>query len=385
MKRERVTKLLPDGENRLLFEPVTKLPPSGVTKLLPDPLPNYYPISAQSVENFFTFLSFFPLPPTQPPGVKFKKNFGKRELEITTRSECIPKTGEGGLVWGRDSLMLIVLIREYFRQGKDRKITLSTHKYLETFGIEKSSYSYKEARQRMKRIYDATFWVTEQVKDLDTGQSVHKKFRMNVIQAWNVTWDSQNSDETLGENEIILDQSFIDMIQLFKTPFDLSAVKELRQSAFKLNLYWFTLYKTYCIFKKYERYKKGIPIYGENGLEAQLSSNYKQRRVFKAKLIEAIREIKEKVWPRMPVEIRGNLMFIEPQSVEDLGVEIHPFAEMKSTSGPPCPDCGKPLTLCAGKIHPEVGKLDNYFRCYHCKKNFYYRDYPNLYKPRLKK
>jgi predicted RNA-binding Zn-ribbon protein involved in translation (DUF1610 family) len=352
----------------------------------------------QDVEIAYTlsFLSSCPIPPkikrSEIEGNEWIKKIGNTEIKITGSKEL-------GCPYGRDLLIILYLIIEALKQKDVNPGYVyfpSLDHYLKTFHIVSNTNSYEEAKKRFQRIYDSTFFLKK------TIDNKIFKFRFNVIRSWNVYFDPENQNKALFDSCIELSGDFWKMIKDFKTPYDLNTVIHLKQSPAVLNFYLFLVLRTYYNWKV-EKRKVFIPFFGDSGLQIQLSSDIQNKRHFKAKIIDWLDKIKE-VWPGLPaslevekdVEKKGrnkskkfkDCLVIKVTNSSQLHVPPDFFNELGHAlkkSSPPCPDCGKLLSLREGKKFKSGLKLDNYYRCPQCKKNYYHKDYPHLYKTDFKR
>lgn len=221
----------------------------------------------------------------------YSPEWDKTVGDITIKIIGSPKFG---VPYGRDILVVLYLIREAMRQNNDGIINFdSLNNYLKTFHIDLGHKSYKEAIERFQRIFYSTWFWTDKKNDIDKSTS----FR--VIRSWSVYFSEEKGTNPIFDSFIELTPDFWAMIKNNRIPYDLNTVIKIKESPAVLNLYLWLVYRTYVNWKLKEG-KVFIPLYGDNGLKNQLSSDIKANNRFKQSFIEWVETLK-KAWPNCPI------------------------------------------------------------------------------------
>jgi hypothetical protein len=238
-----------------------------------------------------------------------------------------------GFPHGQDILVILYLMKAAIDQNKDGLIEFkSIYDYLKTFNIDTGDKSSKAAIKAFKRIFYST-WFWE-----DKRQGYEKGIRFNIIDSWNVWFDSEiKGSDPLFKSFIKLSPAAWQILKTHPIPCKLDAVCSLKGTPTALSLYLLLVYRTWQNWHN-EKKEIFIPFFGQNGLQFQLSSDIQANRRFKQSFNNWIDQIKE-VWPDSPFYIKAETdpdkrgknkkkiyqdgLFIHVRNVNQLHVDPH--------------------------------------------------------------
>ena len=175
--------------------------------------------------------------------------------------------------------------------------------------MQKGGKEYRRLIQAFERIFGATiFFGTDEERP---KARVITKGRFNFLRAAKLWYTRDTETTTLGEdfeNEIVLSDDFYSEINAHRIPTDLEAVRLLVHSPAVLDLFMWLSYRSFTA-KGAER----IPLFGPEGLSAQLGSvEYARPRKFREQLDSWLESVKQ-LWPECRAEIAsdGSALFIQ--------------------------------------------------------------------------
>lgn len=244
-----------------------------------------------------------PLRPVQ--GTEYQRRNGRFSLRVVG-------TKDHGVPYGTDRLIPIWLATAWHVVGKpgDGRICLrSGSDLLRAFDPthEPSGIELRRVRQRIERIYHATYFVEEVTPNRIRRDSYR------LIASHELWFDGRahGNQHTLWGNVITLDPRFVgDLQRKGAIPIDLSAVSALTQSPFVLDLYCWEAMRSFSLLVKNKR-DVAIPLMGETGLLAQFGMLTQSSRRARQQFRAAQARVKA-VWPSCPNELAGDTLVVRP-------------------------------------------------------------------------
>ncbi|MCK4762541.1 MAG: replication initiator protein A [Candidatus Aminicenantes bacterium] len=359
------------------------------------------------IDFMFLPLAGCPLPAKKPDDFYHFLSSGKFNMEMMGSKLY-------GIPYGRDILVILWLIRKALEGGSKRIENPTIYDFLNTFELGHSKINYQEWYERFLRVFHTkwTWWISEET--LQIGKN------MNIVKDWMVIFDptlknkakDMNIDikkEYLFQQFIELSEDFFNTVVKHKIPYDLDVIIKIKDKPAVMNLYLWLNYRTYSLWlnKKEgdESAELFVPFFGENGLKKQLGSTIKKNNNFKMKFIGWLETLRG-AWKNCPAYIEPLLnstdkkkklkdgLTVRIESIEQLSVlpDVNALRSRavrkkgidrkKALPGGfkrKCPECGDLLDYRQGKEMADGQRLDNYFRCIPCGKNFYKSHYPLLY------
>jgi len=243
--------------------------------------------------------------PLRPPSKTdinkpWEKKVGNEKLKITTADT------DFGIPYGQDNLIILYLIKKALEQNNNGIIEFkSLNDFLKIFGFSRDKKTYKKIKKGFNRIYNARFQYVR--KDKIKNNIILDNYQFLLITDWVVFFSEQEGQPEMFKSYIKLTQTFWDMINKRRVPYNLNIVKELKQSPAVVNLYILISYRSYINWHD-EKKEIFIPFFGKNSLQDQLSSKISRRRRFKEEIIDYLERIK-KYWPDCPVYLRKETNF----------------------------------------------------------------------------
>jgi len=296
-----------------------------------------------------------------------------------------------GVPFGQDTLIILYLAIEARKQNS-RKIKVNFYRdFMRMFDMNPNSgFKYNLVIDGLKRIKNSKYsWRVLGEEDRD------KELHYLYIEELDLYCFPKNPDQKpLFDQYILLSERFWNEVDKHKIPFNLDAIRYLKTKPAYLNFHiWLSTRLGQLYFDmKEKKLGKGelfIPYWGDFGLQNQLSSKIKRRPDYRVQVRNWLKTTK-KIWPLCPVSIEGDGLKIELMGPEQLDVQINPQIEIgkairksqeeAARKGKPCPICESETELRKGFQKADKSSLPDYFRCPQCKKNFYQKDYPQLYK-----
>jgi hypothetical protein len=244
-----------------------------------------------------------------PPGqLLYERRNGRFTLQVTGHPSF-------GVPFGQDRIVPIFLATMAVRQQSPVLRFRSAAQMLETFGMQKGGKEYRRLIQAFERIFGATiFFGTDQERP---RARVITRGRFNFLREAKLWYSRDTQTAVLGaefENEIVLSDEFYSEINAHRIPTDLEAVKLLVRSPAVLDLFMWLGYRSFTA-----RGEERIPLFGPEGLTAQLGSvEYARPRKFRERLELWLDSIQQ-LWPECRAQIAadGTALVIRP------GTAIH--------------------------------------------------------------
>ncbi|RLE20205.1 MAG: hypothetical protein DRJ08_07290 [Acidobacteria bacterium] len=297
----------------------------------------------QEVGYLFRPLAICPFPAKQPPKVEVTRR--KMGVEVTTKEhETLWHRQNGkikveilaspkyGIPFGQDVLIILYLAMEAKKQ-KTRKIKMNFYTdFCNTFGIDPTDgRRYQNVQKSLERIRNSKYsWIDER------EETRERELHYLYIDELDVFFNPKNPEAkpVWGEQTIILSERFWYEIEKHKIPFNVESVRYLKGKPAHLNFY---VWLSYRVWKAWNDKLDGkgdekifVPFWGENGLQQQLSSQIKQRFLYRAEVKKWLKEVKS-IWKNCPVEIvkNGNALQIHITDESQLDVRESSSSEGK--------------------------------------------------------
>ncbi len=225
----------------------------------------------------------------------YERRNGRFTLQVTGHPDF-------GVPFGQDRIVPIFLATMAVKQQSPVLRFKSAAEMLETFGMQKGGKEYRRLIQAFERIFGATiFFGTDEERP---KARVITKGRFNFLRAAKL-WYSRDTETTaLGEdfeNEIVLSEEFYTEINAHRIPTDLDAVKLLVHSPAVLDLFMWLSYRSFTANSE-----QRIPLFGRDGLSAQLGSvEYARPRKFREQLEHWLTCVRQ-IWPECRAQIAAD-------------------------------------------------------------------------------
>jgi hypothetical protein len=296
------------------------------------------------------------LPFRQPP--KGTSSYKRQNGEILLEIQC---SSERGMPYGQDRLIPIWLATAFFAAGKpkDNVIRLRCAKdILRAFNLDtEGGRGLARLHERLARIFYSTYFVSTIYTDA-RGNKADKRqaYRlMTKIAMYTSDHDARTSPNqyTLWQDEIVLGHEFAeDLRQGGRVPIDLDTVKALKECSPALDLYVWQAWRSYRLQRAGEE-SVAIPIFGPEGLVAQLGSRATKPKIFKAMLRGWQHEVK-RVWPDCPnyLDDHCERFIAHPGAAHDIDKRV---PELPGVS--PTPPPRRKLAGDADPMAPEPGQI----------------------------
>jgi hypothetical protein len=236
------------------------------------------------------------LPHSDPGDVPLwsRKNGG---LTLTVQPLRDRKTGAALYPYGTYPRLLLFWIVTEASQTKSRRLHLgrSLSRFMDKLELPIHSGGKRGApkrlREQMTRLLRATISFEQTYGD---NQSWIDMQVGPVAALW---WDpSKDEQDALFESWIELGEQFFQAVTANAVPVDMRALRGLKKSPLALDLYAWLSYKSFIASKS----GKAQPVSWE-GLHAQMGAEYAELRMFKFKVLRAIRKIRL-VYPGLDVD-----------------------------------------------------------------------------------
>ncbi len=316
---------------------------------------------------------------------------------------------EYGIPYGQDALIIYFLALEA-RKQKKRKIEVEFFlDFCKIFEINpRDTRRYKLIEDALNRIRNAHY----KVENVGNRNRIKGKHYLYIDDIDLFVNPKNPRQKALFKQHITLSEAFWEEININKIPLNLDALRYLKGKSAVLGFYvwlsfrvWGNLNKNEMRLEKHLKmlkesgdYDKNtpeylpdfIPFWGENGLSKQFG-NIKERRHFRQEIKRWLKQTKE-LWPECPAEIVSekdkdglkiscvSLDQLDIQQNMDilLGKKIRKEIKEKNEKSKHC-FCGGILKFCRGIKQDDGTRLDDYFHCFDCGKNYSKNKYPDLF------
>jgi Plasmid encoded RepA protein len=283
----------------------------------------------------FVMCSF---PFRQPPKgtTSYKRQNGEMLLEI----QC---SAEHGMPYGQDRLIPIWLATAFFAAGKpkDNVIRLRCAKdILRAFGLNTDGgFTLARLHERLERVYYARYFGSTIYTD-PKGRRWKKDYSyhlMHKVAMWTSDHDARRSPNqyTLWQDEIHLGHEFAEDLRAGgRVPIDLETVKALKECSPALDLYVWQAWRSYRMQRAGDE-TVAVPIFGPDGLVAQLGSSSSSTKKLKAMLRGWQREVR-RVWPTCPnyLDDHCERFIVHPGAAHDIDKRIPELPGVSPTPPP---------------------------------------------------
>jgi len=236
-----------------------------------------------------------------------------------------------GVPFGQDRLLIVWLVTAFQASGKpehNRIYFRSTSDILKSLGIPINGHERQLLKERLERLFHATYVAEYKEKQEDGSELwVAKRFQlMSSIKLWNQRQKpkqvNQHSLEEEWPNFIELDPNFANELRARSVPNDMNTLIALKRSPALLDFYLWQIWRSNNLLQT-KQDKVWIPIFGPNGLWAQMGSIGVDERYIKKHLRRWQKELLL-YWPDCPNQLSANAegMFIYPYSATPMGIKL---------------------------------------------------------------
>jgi hypothetical protein len=296
------------------------------------------------------------LPFKRPPKgtASYRRQNGEMLLEI----QCMP---EHGMPYGQDRLIPIWLATAFFAAGKpkDNVIRLRCAKdILRAFALDtKGGDGLKVLHERLARVFYSRYIITKVYSD-PQGRRIEDRRAyqlMSKAKMYITDHDARRNvnQYTLWQDEIILGAEFADDLRTGgRVPIDLETVKALKECSPALDLYVWQAWRSYRLQRAGEE-TVAIPIFGPDGLVAQLGTSSSSTKKIKAMLRGWQHEVR-RVWPDCPnyLDDHCERFIAHPGAAHDIDKRV---PELPGVS--PTPPPRRKLAGDGDPLAPEPGQV----------------------------
>ena len=237
-------------------------------------------------------------PADNPP--EWYRTNGNFTLSIRPGYATDPKTGQRycvGYPYGTIPRLLLFWLNTEVVRTRKRHIELgsSLAAFMRELGLDPSRGGKRSdahrLREQMQRLFRA------QVSFDETSDSGQRWLDMQIAPSGEFWWDVKNPEQgVLWNSWIEVGEKFFQAILTAPVPVDIRALKALRQSPLALDLYAWTVHRTYGLTQKGASQRITW-----KQLQAQLGGDYADPKDFKKKAKSALRKIAT-VYPGLKIE-----------------------------------------------------------------------------------
>ncbi|HWA28498.1 MAG TPA: replication protein RepA [Lacunisphaera sp.] len=234
-----------------------------------------------------------------------------------------------GVPFGQDRLFIVWLVTAFQASGKpehNRIYFRSTSDILKSLGIPIDGHEMQLLKERIERLFRATYVAEYKEKQEDSELWVAKRFQlMRSVRLWPQRSKSVNQ-HTLEEewpNFIELDPHFANELRARSVPNDMNTLIALKRSPALLDFYLWQIWRSNGLLQNKQK-EAWVPVFGPNGLWAQMGSVGADERYIKKNLRRWQKELLL-YWPDCPNRLSSNAdgMFIYPYSATPMGIKLN--------------------------------------------------------------
>jgi hypothetical protein len=263
------------------------------------------------------------MPYRRPPGGVYERRNGNFRFRIVADPDF-------GVPHGQDRLIPFWIASAYRAQGCPESRTVvfrSIGDILNCYGIERHGIQYRRLRQRIERVYGATYFAYDETPASGLSTELRRQFRrqgstpetakgflrtesyrlIERLQLW-FHGGSRPNQYTLWQNQITLTEAFARDIRDNAIPVDIETIRALRTRSVALDLYVWQAWRSWRVHVERRR-PVYVPIRGPVGLLAQLGTETERERDAYRQLFRAQQMI-EAVWADCPNEIDGDRFIV---------------------------------------------------------------------------
>lgn len=244
---------------------------------------------------------------------------------------CIVSRPDIGVPFGQDRLLPFWLASAYFAQGCPESRTIvfrAAGDILRCYGIEPHGNQHQRLRERIERIFAATFMVEDKTPGAGLSSDVRRRARasgsiatgfirahryqlIDSLSLW-VNRETQANQFTLWQNTITLSEQFAQDVKDCAIPVDLETIRALRTRPLALDLYVWQSWRSWRM-KEMNRASLSIPLRGDGGVLAQLGLQVQRTRKAIGEVRDAQRIIRA-TWTECKNTIEKDTLVIRPCS-----------------------------------------------------------------------
>lgn len=357
----------------------------------------------QSISWLFRPLALFPFPPqslgkrlvidsegneSEEYEILMQRKSGYYEYEILAHPHY-------GVPYGQDVLIILYLVHLAYIQ-KSRHIRINFYReYMKFWDMNpESGKKYRLVKESLNRIRNSKYKIVDTKAETIEDHKEIEHHYLFIDELNLICMPKKAADQPKTEDQyILLSERFYNEIKKHKIPYNLDAIKILKSKPAYLNFHILMSVRTAQLNKKRKELKAEmielfIPYFTSDGLQFQLSTRIKRRPNFRQLVSKWLEKTKE-LWPLCPITIEGDGLLFVVNSDKQLDVQIKPIIEIAraareikagSKTDIKCTKCGDKLEMREGKEDNKGKKMPDFLRCNKCKKNYYQRDYPELFK-----
>lgn len=235
---------------------------------------------------------------------EFVRQNGDLRLTVIGDSEL-------GVPYGQDRLILIWLSTAFQAAGKpahNRIYFRSASDILRALGLPIDGHERKLLRERLERVFKATYVVEYREKQKDGSVIwVAKRYQLiSEIKLW-FQRSEHGNQYTLEEewpNFIELDPHFAEDLRTRSLPIDLNTAIALKRSPAVLDFYAWQAWRSYRLYKNKQKELR-VPIFGPYGLWKQFGS-VATEKIYIKRLLRRWQKELLKYWPECPNELTSD-------------------------------------------------------------------------------
>lgn len=233
-----------------------------------------------------------------------------------------------GLPFGQDRLIPLWLATAFQAAGKPENNIIRFRcgsDILRAFQIPVSGIERIRLMERFRRTFGATYFGRDErdnhIRTFLESYRLIRRLRLNFGEG-NEKKKSKKQ-HLLWDNAIELDPLFADDLRRESVPIDMDAVRALKETPAALDLYMWQAWRSYRLMRrKHEPVE--IPVFGEEGLLAQLGSEVEEP--YKARqLLRRWQELVKFVWPGCPNELSEDASVLRVYA----GMAVNPGARLE--------------------------------------------------------
>lgn len=233
-----------------------------------------------------------------------------------------------GLPFGQDRLIPLWLATAFQAAGKPENNIIRFRcgsDILRAFQIPVSGIERARLMERFRRTFGATYFGKDErdnhIRTFLESYRLIRRLRLNFGEG-NEKKKSKKQ-HLLWDNAIELDPLFADDLRRESVPVDMDAVRALKETPAALDLYMWQAWRSYRLMRR-KHTPVEIPVFGEEGLLAQLGSEVEEP--YKARqLLRRWQELVKFVWPGCPNELNEDASVLRVYA----GMAVNPGARLE--------------------------------------------------------
>ena len=229
-----------------------------------------------------------------------------------------------GIPYGQDRLIPFWLASAYQAQGCPSNRTIvfrSAGDILRCYGMEPNGRTYTRLRERIERVFGATYFVRNRTLGCAPNRPLRSRFHgddviraesYRIIQSVQLCLNKnqRTNQHTLWQNNITISAEFARDVSESAIPVDIESVRALKTKPAVLDLYVWQAWRSWRLSQT-KTHSVKIPIRGESGLLSQLGTEAKEE--WKAmQLLRSAQKCVQAIWRQCPNSIEGDTFVVRP-------------------------------------------------------------------------